>query len=227
MFDTKMRNHYKTDKDIYDRLNGTVVSYDGEPHYLQCEGGHAQTYIYPLKDYPNAKKQKIDPLDEKLDIQSFELGYLNIDPMCPLNGNKTGFAFYLQRDPRKQYHQGIRPQTLSCLSPIEDRQMNKAVSYVGAPLRKMIKNEYPKAVEAVWMINSGTYESVALSRDIVLVAESSGLITVGWRRKNIGVMVPSMNRVLLKDHEFVWVLERILSRFQIEVEKFNNGGING
>jgi hypothetical protein len=104
--------------------------------------------------------------------------------------------------------------------------MDRGVSYVGTPLYRMIKNEYPKAVEAVWMINSGTHESVALSRDIVLVAESSGLITVGWRRKNIGVMIPSMNRVLLKDHEFVWVLERILSRFQIEVEKFN-GGVNG
>lgn len=226
MFDTKMRNHYRLDKDIYDRLNGTIVSYDGEPYYLKCEGGYNQTYIYPLKDYPNAKKKKIDPLDEKLDIQSFELGYLNIDPKCPLNGNKTGYAVYLQRYPQKQYHQGIRPQTISCLSPIDGREIDKGASYLGTPLWKMIKNEYPKAVEAIWMINSGTHESVALSRDIVLVAESSGLITVGWRRKNIGVMVPSMNKVFLKNHEFVWILERILSRFQIEVEKFD-GGMNG
>lgn len=222
MFDTKMRNQYKTDKDVYDRLNGTVVSYDGEPHFLQCEGGLSKTYIYPLKDYPASKKKKVDPLDEKLDIQSFELGYLNIDPKCPLNRNSLGFACYLERGPVKQYHQGIRPQSLSCLSPISSRDVTLGVSYLGAPLYKMIKNEYPKAVEAVWMLNSGTHKSVAISRDVVLIPESSGLITVGWRRKNIGVMVPSMGKVLLKDHEFVWVLERILSRFQIEVEKFSS-----
>lgn len=223
MFEKRMRNHYRTAKDITDRLNNTVVLFDGVPHILSTSGTSILGYL--LKDYPNSKSIKIDPEDPRLDISSIELGYFNIEPNCPLNGVKKGVCAYLERTPQRQYSQSVNPNKLRVVSPIVGRN-TYSPSFLGHPMVKMIQDEYPTATEAVWNLSAGTHESIAISRDVALVAEGSGMMSVALNRENIGTLIPSENRVLVKDHEFIWVVEKLLSRFNIKVDPFKGLGVN-
>lgn len=50
--------------------------------------------------------------------------------------------------------------------------------------------------------------------------EDSGVITVAINRENIGSLIPSEGRVFIKDHEFLWVIQNLLTRFNISVNPF-------
>lgn len=219
MFERKMRNHYTTQKDIYDRLNDTVLLFKGEPHYIQTNG--VSFCGYPLDDYQiKNTKIDIDPSDPELDISAIEIGYVNIEPGCRLNGNKVGMSVYYRSHPTKQYHQGIQPSRMEVESPIDGRRLEFCPSTMGLPLAKAIREEFPTVHEAIWGINSGLWSSCAISKDVCLVGEKSGLMTVAIRRENIGSLIPGQNKVLVKDNEFVWVIQRLLSRFSISIDPF-------
>lgn len=216
-FKKSMRNTYKSLHDISARLDRTVALYKGEPVLIAVQSHNL--ILYPLEKYPNSKGFEIPFEDPDLDISSLELGYVNINPNCHINGCSKGMASWVARTSSRQYRQGVDPQRLLSQHPVEGRS-GHGLGTLGYPLYNLIKENYPSVLEAVWMLTAKTHISVAISREVCFVMEESGIITVAVNRENIGSLIPSENRVYIKDHEFLWVIEKLLSRFQIQINPF-------
>lgn len=216
-FNKSMRNHYKTVSDVSSRLDRTIGIYKGEPVYITVSENALG--VYNLEKFPNSKPIMIPWDDPDLDISSVELGYVNLVPNCPLNGSKFGQAAWCARTSQRQYRQGVDPNRILSQSPVEGRQ-GAGYSVCGYPLYNLIKDKYPSVMESVWMLTAKTHTSVAISREVCLIMEDSGVITVAINRENIGSLIPSEGRVFIKDHEFLWVIQSLLTRFNISVNPF-------
>ena len=218
MFEKRMRNTYETQKDLYDRLNGTIILYDEAPCTVSIMGD--EIHLFKLEEYPNHKPFKVSKDDPLLDISSIELGYANWNPADSGLNNLKRHAIYYQRHPERQYRQGLCTGRTQTRSPLQGKDLPYNPGLESVSFVNMVKNIYPSVHEAVWDLNSGVADSVAISREIALVNEPSGIITVAFKRDNIGVMIPNQNKILVRDHEFVWVLDRIFTRFNVSLEKF-------
>jgi len=213
MFEKRMQNEFSLLHDIEARLNRTVCLYDGEPYRIETDGG--MIYLCDLLDRNPPKK--IDAHDPLLDISAIELGYVNIEPLSP--SYKQGFCQYLMRGPGKQWKQGTSLNHIE----IQNHTENKSTPLASTSWKSfydMVKGNYPSVVEAVWNISSGLWESVAISRDVCLTSEPSGSMTVVHMRDPIGTLIPGQQKVYVKDHEYLWCVEKILRRFNIEIDPF-------
>lgn len=213
MFEKRMPNNFELPHDIEARLNRTICSYDGEPYRIETDG----MSVYLIDLLGRNTPVKVDAHDPLLDISSLELGYMNIEPGSP--GRKTGFCEYLTRGPGKQWKQGICIDRIEVHSPVDDLHTPlSGVDYVN--LYNVLKNIYPSVTEAVWNISSGLWESVAISRDVCLMGQRDSSISVVHLRDPIGVLIPGRQKVYVKEHEHLWCVEKILRRFNIEVDPF-------
>lgn len=203
---------WKTQKDLQDRLGGTYVRYAGRIVY--CDFGFVEDKkgkehpgiilwdaLAPHAGKPIAAILDEDiPDDEDLDVSSFELGYMNFSSH-PKNVDTS--VVYLTRAPSKQWKQGLVFNRLR-VSDIGGTkiQMSMHIKYIYDSLL----GKYPTVSE---FLRDPTPRSVALTRQVAIKKELSGVILVYINCKNVGAILDG--RLSLKDDDLKWVYARILS----------------
>jgi len=115
-----MRN-YTIPQDLMARFHGTIVQFDGQPVYVSVAGNKWHLYKPSTvhKAAPIILHKNMDPYDERMDISSLPMGYVNIP--------KFKTVRYVTRRPMKKFQQGINSDVLSVL-PLPDTTDNEYFS---------------------------------------------------------------------------------------------------
>lgn len=208
----KMANRYLSQKDLCDRLHGTICRYKDVPVGVQF----VTTNCLMLTDVVTGELvAKISPTDPDFDISSPELGYMNY-----ANKDFKLNVVYVSRQPIRRYRQGLYLQC--CEFNTIDGGVQRSpygMNYFGLQgFKNMIMDIYPPLSQARSMLNEGDVE-VAISKEIALKKIDSGLHLVYFKTKNIGWIKPDSMCVEMAAGEFDWVAERYLSRLGIEVKE--------
>lgn len=233
-YDRTMPQMFTLSSDVEARLNQTIIRYEGVPVYVISVGGDyilIQTCEEYVKHQAGIEKsfRKVDYQDPLLDISTPPVGYFNFskDEAEMIFGRghplaRKSRAGYSYLNPAKQWKQGLRLSNLPTREPVNPDQ-----HFLGGfnlcfydSVNSMINGDFPSIQEALFSLDSGESISVAISREVALVKENTGAITVGVCGEGAGIMIPSQNIVYLKDRKHSWVIEEQLSRFQLEVKKF-------
>ncbi len=231
---------YNTEKDLYDRLNGTLCRYKGKIVVVLVEGLQVS-----IRDPLNNKFLKyILPNDPDFDLSSPEMGYMNL--ILPEGKNPKLRVFYAERTPRRQYRQGLCANNIGfgTLDGSAIREVMAQVpgfpesSWIGYPgFIQMLEDDYPTLDEAFYILDVGyttakmsdpkTLEFVdtkvevtvmAISKDTAIQKTDSGVYQVWYKCDNVGWMAPGTRTVNVKSSDIGWIVSKYLSLFSWKVE---------
>lgn len=196
---------YKTYKDLYDRLSGTVCRYDGRPVYVNVQHEvvieqdvPVHKPIVTLYEWPNTDRQikRIEPDDPKFDISLIEVGYFNH------NVQGKNRVVYASRSTRKQWKQGMTPQ--GCKLHTIDGQPGQFGNTQTPLFVDSIQGKFP----TIDVLDRGETE-VALSQELAVRTDELGIREYFWRTKKIAVKVPGAPLHRLET-EFSWLIDKVL-----------------
>lgn len=230
-YDRSMPQMFNLATDVEARLNHTIIRYDEEPVYV-CNVNSSKIFIQTLDEYVTGDSRIHRSLsfdDPLLDISSPPIGYFNMskeeakrifgDHNPDASKSRAGYCY---RNPAKQWKQGLRLGHLVTREPSQpDTHFMGGYSLnFCKPVREMILGEFPSVQEALFSLDSEEAESVAISREVALVRESTGAITVAIEGVGAGILLPTQSKVYVQSRRHSWVIEEQLSRFQLEVKNF-------
>jgi len=207
-----MRCLYDTERDLIDRLHGTICRYDEKAVRVTVFGKSELQLVDPVS---GKEVVRIRPNDELFDISSPEIGYLNLTGTPSVDG-----VYKLERNPYKKYRQGLYAECCSVYS-IDGQASNKISS--GTMFRypiglvSMIENRYPSFQEAVKSLFREEMKEVAISKDIALSMMNTGLILIWCRGQDVAYLVPGSNSIGYKRDDTAWVIERMLKKSGVRV----------
>lgn len=184
--------------DLQARLDRTFIRYDDLVYYCRVDGTHL--LLYRPMDVNGSKPKfiNVNKDDEKLDVSSIPLGYMNY------NGN----AVYLRRSPTRRYKQGVCPGSLS------DGQ-NGDILFT-KEFSDSIEGIFPSLRQAIALFNKQQAVSVALTQNVAIgLTEKYYKVyiqeeEVGYIEKNNNVKHPVVN---IPPENFSWVVSFYLSQF--------------
>lgn len=206
-------NFYATLEEATFRLNGTIVEFEGSPHYVNRVEHHADGIIrirlnsipYPLdgKTPPTFSRKIDDPGFRR--FQTVGLGW------CNHFNNGIRHASFLERVPARRSKQGLDSGSYRSFIPIPGRDGQKLATgvrfadlYYSEGFKECVENKYPALGDALEMLTEDS--SIAISRDF-LVKKTSGGINQLWYKKDIcGIIIKG--RVFLLD-KFAFLKELI------------------
>jgi hypothetical protein len=202
-----MRCLYDTERDLIDRLHGTICRYDEKAVRVTVLGKSELQLVDPVS---GKEVVRIRPNDELFDISSPEIGYLNLTGTPSVDG-----VYKLERNPYRKFRQGLYAECCSAYE-IDGRTctMINAATVFQYPvgLVDMIENRYPSFHEAVKMLFSEEKKEVAISKDIALSMMNTGLILIWCRGQDVAYLVPGSNSIGYKRDDTAWVIERMLKK---------------
>lgn len=151
---------YESAEDARLRLKGTIVKYDGAPHYItdvRSElDGPFRIHCSPLPYKGDAGVRKYIS-SKKFDIEPFALGYMN---------NSERDASYLSRAPARQQRQGLSSENLKgCPLPLTVAMQHDCFV-------DMINGKYPAFAEAVVYSKKQGGIIVAFHREIAVKVDT-------------------------------------------------------
>jgi len=197
---------YTTSKDLMDRLSGTICRYDGVPKTVEYHSP-VRLDLYALTlDVPAIT---IKPSDPKFDISSIEVGYMN---WLRMPGRID--VVYLLRNGKKQYRQGITAGALDFFT-IEGDQAGRLNVLNTKAFEDSVMNRFPTVDEALGSMK--TVGMAALSQEVAIRKERSGIVLVYHRTKNVGYMLPDSDEVTLARGQFQDVVAEILSPVGLKI----------
>lgn len=171
-----MRQKYVGD-DVRARLHQTIIRYNGHPYLAEV----STDGLIHLRNVANGNLEaSVDSDDEKLDISSISIGYVNVsspDCLC---------AVYLKRQPLRRFKQGIEMGTLS-QTPLWKNHEISTQTILSYGFVDAVLGRFPSVDEALTRITKNGWISVAISRDVALRRESS-YIKVYIKDKEVGYM---------------------------------------
>lgn len=196
---------WKTAQDVQRYMCACILRYDGFPYFVTY--GNAQRLnLYKITDTGRIKAiHSISPDDPKLDIESPEVGYFN----------ENGYAMRLERQPFKQFSQGLTDRN-TCIYNVEgERTLDLNISCQG--VEDMILGNYPMFEGAFEVMRKGG--SVALSRDVALSRRNKDFPTmVYYKGDTVGFINPNSMKVIVPSSDRGWIVSRYLSEFTWEIE---------
>lgn len=201
----RMSNQYTLQKDLNDRLDGTVCRYDGRVVRV-----YAQNKTLELYDFLGKKAiRSISPNDPLFDISAIETGYFNY-------ASKMYHVMYLTRDPIKKYKAALYHSYVKYLT------IDGAQSMVMMPeglysqgVLDSLEGRFPTYAEALLLLPERG--AVAISQDIALRRGPIGETYVYYRCTAIGWMAPAETKVHLIDSDLRWVVQRHLARVGLTI----------
>ena len=206
IFEKKMANKYRSYKDLYDRLQGTYVRYDGKPYYVYNITKTPKLHLVEDIDLPPTKIEgsivNVSPVDEKLDVSAFELGYVN--------QNKS--VLYCVRGAGRHYKQG------TCLDHITGRgtdNQHRGVSHTS--FRRMLQEDYPSLEMARALLLSKEVNEIAISKSVAFKRMDVGVIVVYFRHKEVAWMTPEMEVANIKEMSHRWIIESEFRKVGVEI----------
>lgn len=208
----KMANRYNSHKDLSDRLDGTICRYKNEPVFVRVESARSLAlFELSTMSYSGEIVANIRPNDPEFDISSPELGYFNNTRYNPkLQTHDFVDVRYMIRNPVRRYKQGLNDHCVSGYR-INGVEIGSSGALYTKGFKESLMDEFPSVSQAMAMLDDGSRQEVAVSQAIALTRISSGLTLVYIRMANVGWILPGKTDVMLKQTDYTWVYERILS----------------
>lgn len=208
-----MRSKY-SDKDLRDRLEGTVCRYNEHPYYVAYGGGQT-LLLSDMKNPGNKTLYKIVGSDPDLDISTIPLGYVQ------LNNTRV---LYVERKPHRRFKQGVDPDSVR-YSTIDGKSGHEAghvihdLSFYSASVENMILDLYPN-LDAVLSTKLDRDTEVAISREVALkYRKDLDMWEVYLQKEVVGYIPPGGSRtVIVPNNEMGWVVSLKLGMFSWEVQ---------
>lgn len=208
-----------SDRDLPQRLDGSICRYDQRPVYVRYAGHNCLT-LYQVYDTEEAINT-IKSSDELLDISTPPLGYTQVSDSRVL---------YITRMPFRVFKQGIYNENLRS-NIIE----NKITKQSKIPQFRMCSRyffntmsmEYPSIDFVMKLIKSADkYIEIAVSNDVALVfkPEVKSLL-VYYKNEIVGWIPPTSisgketPKVMIKNNDNAWIIEMYLKSFNWEIKK--------
>lgn len=230
---------YSTEKDLHDRLHGTICRYKEKPYSVTVEG----TELLYLRDIiTNKVVHKVPPNDPDFDTSSPELGYFNL--ILP-ETKAVMRVVYAERRPRRQYRQGICSTNLS-FSTLDGKNTRDHWLIPGYPdstwmgypgFIEMLENDYPMLDKAFDILNDRfiptniqnhktgimeeqlvPVESLAISKDTAIQRTDSGVYQIWYKMDNVGWTTPESRVVRVPSGEMGWIVSKYLSQFSWKID---------
>jgi hypothetical protein len=193
---------YENHEQARQRLRGSVVLYDGRPHYVHetNEGLDGRIRI-TLGELPYAVHGSIpenpvvtltdDPLLNR--FRPFETGFMN---MFETGRNETAFVF---RRPVRQSQQGFNGQSYSSKllhGSLGTRDAGAFESVIASPsFAEMVRGIYPSFEECMDALIPSS--SVGFDRNYAVRMDSDGTVWLYRQQIKVGIVSKSPNRLLL------------------------------
>lgn len=182
----RMPNLWESSDDLSARLNGGLFRYDGRVVMVQYDG---EGLLLLLEPSTGKRLGKINPKDERLDVSSLELGYMNLIM-------STGLGVrYAQRRTSKRYQQGVSSSTTSVLS-ISGEESNGTfqtpegqMAYVigSKGFIDSVEGRFPEVDAAISAIQKGgSGAEFAVSQSVAMKSLATGLVLIYYRTKHVG-----------------------------------------
>ncbi len=198
--------------DVNQKLDGCVFRYKGVPYMVRAGGGGAQVTLYELTN-PHKIYAQIKYNDPDLDISSVPLGYVNRVMFDDVS--------YLIRNPIRRVKQGVNEQNTKVVPlPGRPRLVNVHNFIWSQGFIDAVTNKFPPLDVALKSLRQRLnvvnmqeirYQSMAISRDIALMIDEMGIITVFYKNNYVGWIQPNKDIVHVKSNELGWVVSRYLS----------------
>lgn len=187
---------YDTIEQARMRLNGSVITYEGEPVYVAEIASRGSKLVATCYKWPNPMDGmnsitvELDHPD--LNFRKFKVGYLNFkrQPNRLAANTSKGQAFYIVRDTNRQQVQGLATRNLYYNSadrgfvPISQNVM------FNDGFADMMMNKYPTVQEALDMIEAG-WDSVAVSSVFAIGTSKASpkLRLLEYRGRTVGLAI--------------------------------------
>jgi hypothetical protein len=203
---------YLTGADARMRLHASYCQFDGVPVFVKVPHDMLAAEIIDLKS--ESVITTIDPNDERLDIESLPLGYLDF----------VGSAAFASRLPYRQQKQGISNDNTKVTHEKWLSQNRYADHFGGVPFSiagKMFRNEYREFEDARRRIESGGAESIPFNRKLCIVTskeKKSTLSCIRYAGKTMGFLFKGKKAALISDQFSDPVFRILLSKHGIEHE---------
>jgi hypothetical protein len=195
------------ERDLSQRLDMTVCRYDGHPYYVRYRE-RGQLQLYDLKSGGKKLALTIDPNDEKFNISTVPLGYVQTSPDS---------VAYLSRRPNRVYKQGIHSDALNTrfLTP----EYRHSFSMISEAFENMVLGQYPRLQDALEVLRRSEIDKeIAIDRNIALkVIASLKLIHVYYKGEVSGWIIPDTSIVVIPSSEMAWVVSKHFEGFSWEV----------
>ncbi len=192
---------YETLNDAQMRLKGTIVLYEGKPHYVTeiaagAEDSPFRVYAdaLPTKGGGGGRAAEVERAiarergeadirkyisSKHFDIAPFAMGFVNDEKGC----------FYVARTPARQQKQGLSSDTCSACDVYGERK-SFAVVLNSSGFPDMVSGVYPNLAQAVRTLTGGKIKSIAISREFALArdAELPELTYLYHKNKKVGFL---------------------------------------
>lgn len=201
-------------QDLNQRLHGGIAFYDGKPVMVSI-GGDSGTSIFITSFPKEGELVEIDENDEKFDISSPALGWVNGKTRC----------LYVYRRPERKYKQTLSQSSVSFFNPLknandqntfEDFVDNNSMFFSEA-FKNMLLNEYPSNEEVFKALDAGKVKSRAINRDVAITVDSFGIARVYFKTEVVGVIRVDERVVDVPHSEHSWIISKYLSEFNWRV----------
>lgn len=203
-------------QDLPQKLDQTIIRYDDVPYYLRIEGGE-QVRLYELTRGLDKVFGSVSVRDDKIDISSVPLGYVNYIPWKAV--------FYLTRQPTRKVKQGLTIQNVkSSYFPgvqfITDNHFYPKAQEIlfHKSFKESVMGQFPglqnalKGLRGIHKSENRGHYSAAISQDIALLIDEQGIIKVYYKNDYVGWIPPNEFTVLVNEKNGLgWVVSRYLS----------------
>lgn len=189
-----MAKAYLNREDVRMRLNRCIVTWDGEPFYCDVDTQLDNWFDVTLLNFEGVKGKPpiVDHRDERFSGASLPIGYFNY---------REG-AYYATREPSRRQNQG-----LNTLNVVTSPKCGNAF-LTSNGFYKMLKDEYPKADEAIRKLRDRDVSGMAISRWFAYCWMDGHRIGVYFQDRLVGYLDNKDKIVLLPDKAVSFVMKQ-------------------
>lgn len=208
-----------SDRDLPQRLDGSICRYNGRPVYVRY-AGHNSLALFEVYDTESIICN-IKSSDELLDISTPPLGYTQVTDTR---------VMYATRMPYRVFKQGIYADNIN-FTMID----NKNTRNSKMPSTRMFSQyffdtmsmNYPSVSDLMDKIRKAkVYTELAVSNDVALVYKpENNTLLVYYKNEIVGWIPPSCisgkepPKVMIKNTDNAWIIELYLKDFNWDIKK--------
>lgn len=175
---------YGTRDEAERRLHNTIVGFDGLPvHVVDVQGGRNIRVGFRVHPYGESSDVVYEELDDPRfnRFETLPLGFVNyFDRSTGLN------TAYAERLPVRRQKQGISNENLNTATLIGGIRLDYTRVTRSDAFVEMVTGVYPTMTDALEHMIPGS--SVAVSREYAIHQSESGMLSLYWRREQVGII---------------------------------------
>lgn len=185
---TEKNPRYISPDDAMNRLHDTVMMYNNEPVYLQCQRSYEYSaFKLSSGSFQNALSLHVKTVGHDVLHATIPLGFMNIEVNDPFRVD----AYYLSRTAMRQTREGLTNNNVSVLQIGDVRLPNRVLTQTfWKPLNDTIVGNYPTARKVFEVLSKAPDgSSIAFDRQFAVYLKGTDdepQLSVYWRNNMIG-----------------------------------------